>query len=74
MEKQNLKIEYVSIDNLVVNDKNPRKWTDEQKEQLKESIERFGNVDPIIVNSHEERKNIIVGGHFRVEACKELGY
>jgi DNA modification methylase len=74
MNKENLKIEYVSIDSLVANDKNPRKWTDEQKEQLKESIKRFGNVDPIIVNTHEDRKNIIVGGHFRVEACKELGY
>lgn len=74
MNKENLKIEYVSIDSLVANDKNPRKWTDEQKEQLKESIRRFGNVDPIIVNTHEERKNVIVGGHFRVEACKELGY
>jgi DNA modification methylase len=74
MNKENLKIEYVSIDSLVANDKNPRKWTDEQKEQLKESIKRFGNVDPIIVNTHEERKNIIVGGHFRVEACKDLGY
>jgi len=74
MNKENLKIEYVSIDSLVANDKNPRKWTDEQKEQLKESIKRFGNVDPIIVNTHEGRKNIIVGGHFRVEACKELGY
>ena len=74
MNKENLKIEYVSIDSLVANDKNPRKWTDEQKEQLKESIKRFGNVDPIIVNSHEDRKNVIVGGHFRVEACKELGY
>lgn len=74
MNKENLKIEYFSIESLVANDKNPRKWTDEQKEQLKESIKRFGNVDPIIVNIHEERKNIIVGGHFRVEACKELGY
>lgn len=74
MNKENLKIEYVSIDSLKVNDKNPRKWSEEQKAQLKESIKRFGNVDPIIVNSHEDRKNIIVGGHFRMEACKELGY
>ncbi len=74
MNKENLKIEYISIDSLVANDKNPRKWTDGQKEQLKESLKRFGNVDPIIVNTHEERKNVIVGGHFRVEACKDLGY
>lgn len=74
MNKENLKIEYVSIDSLKVNDKNPRKWSEDQKAQLKESIKRFGNVDPIIVNSHEDRKNIIVGGHFRMEACRELGY
>ncbi|MEI6042527.1 MAG: DNA methyltransferase [bacterium] len=74
MNKESLKIEYVSIDELKVNDKNPRKWSKEQKEQLKESIRRFGNVDPIIVNNHEDRKMIIVGGHFRVDVCKELGY
>lgn len=74
MNKENLKIEYVAIGELKANTKNPRKWSEEQKEQLKESIKRFGNVDPIIVNAHEERKNIVVGGHFRLEACKELGY
>ncbi|KND51845.1 MAG: ParB/RepB/Spo0J family partition protein [Parcubacteria bacterium C7867-001] len=74
MNKENLKIEYVAIDQLNVNTQNPRKWSEEQKKQLKESIKRFGNVDPIIVNTHEERKNIVVGGHFRLEACKELGY
>ena len=74
MNKESLKIEYVSIDELKVNDKNPRKWSKEQKEQLKESIKRFGNVDPIIVNIHKDRNMIIVGGHFRVDVCKELGY
>ena len=74
MNKEDLKIEYVAIDALRINEKNPRKWSEEQKKQLKESIKRFGNVDPIIVNAHKERKNVVVGGHFRLEACKELGY
>ncbi|MCC7005001.1 DNA modification methylase [Candidatus Nomurabacteria bacterium] len=74
MHKENLKIEYVSINSLVANEKNPRKWNDEQKKNLTESIKRFGNVDPIIVNAHPDRKNIVIGGHFRLEACKELGY
>jgi DNA modification methylase len=74
MHKQNLKIEYVSIDILVVNDKNPRKWTKEQKDALKESITKFGTVDPILVNAHKDRTNIVIGGHFRLEVCKELGY
>lgn len=70
----NLKIEYVPIDLLKVNDKNPRKWTKEQKDQLKESITKFGNVDPVLVNANEARKDIVIGGHFRLEVCKELGY
>jgi DNA modification methylase len=74
MEHLKLNIEYVSIDELKVNVKNPRKWSKEQKEALKESIKKFGNVDPVLVNSNEERKGIIVGGHFRFEVCKELGY
>ena len=69
----NLKIEYVPIDTLIINEKNPRKWTKEQKDSLKDSITKFGTVDPILVNSHEERKNIVIGGHFRLEVCKELG-
>lgn len=74
MHKENLKIEYVSIESLVANEKNPRKWNDEQKKNLTESIKRFGNVDPIIVNANPDRKNVVVGGHFRLEVCKELGY
>lgn len=74
MHKENLKIEYISIESLVANEKNPRKWNDEQKKSLTESIKRFGNVDPIIVNAHPDRKNVVVGGHFRLEVCKELGY
>lgn len=74
MHKENLKIEYVSIESLVTNEKNPRKWNDEQKKSLTESIKKFGNVDPIIVNAHPDRKNVVVGGHFRLEVCKELGY
>lgn len=74
MENTKLNIEHVSIDLLKVNDKNPRKWTKEQKDQLKESITKFGNIDPVIANSNEERRGILVGGHFRLEVCKELGH
>lgn len=52
---------------------NPRKWDGEAMGQLKESLRRFGFVDPVIANSAPERKNIIIGGHFRLEAAKELG-
>jgi DNA modification methylase len=69
----NLQIVEVPINELRVAEYNPRKHSKEQMDQLKESIKRFGVVDPIICNSAPERKNIIIGGHFRAEAAKELG-
>lgn len=64
----------VPIHELRAAEYNPRKHSDEQKDQLKESIIRFGMVDPIICNTSEERKNIVIGGHFRLEVAKELGF
>lgn len=52
---------------------NPRTWDDAAKAHLRKSIERFGFVDPLIVNLHPDRKNIIIGGHFRWSIAKELG-
>lgn len=64
----------VAINELVPADYNPRKHDEIATEQLKKSILKFGLVDPIIVNSSQARKNIIVGGHFRWEVARELGY
>jgi 16S rRNA G966 N2-methylase RsmD len=52
---------------------NPRQLTKEQHAQLKDSIQRFGLVDPLIVNKNKERDNILVGGHQRLRIAKELG-
>ena len=49
---------------------NPRKISQQQMDSLKASIERFGFVDPVIVN---DRTGVLVGGHQRVKAEKELG-
>lgn len=73
MNKEQIKIVEVPINELRVAEYNPRKHSKEQMEQLKESVRRFGVVDPIVCNIASERKNIIIGGHFRVEAVKELG-
>ncbi len=69
-----IKIEYIEISKLNPAEYNPRKWDETAKNKLKESIKRFGVVDPIIVNSASNRKNIVIGGHFRLEALKELKY
>ena len=64
----------VEINNLIPADYNPRKHDEVATEQLKQSIQRFGLVDPIITNSSPARRNVIIGGHFRWEVAKELGY
>ena len=53
---------------------NPRKHTAKQEKDLTESIRRYGLVDPIIVNGSPERKNTVIGGHFRLAMAKKLGY
>lgn len=74
MEKNELKITFIKVDDLKVANYNPRKHDEQAKEQLKKSIKKYGLVDPIIVNFAPKRKNIVIGGHFRLKVAKELGY
>ena len=53
---------------------NPRKLGPDAKKQIRASIEKFGMVDPIIVNMHPDRENTVVGGHQRLTVLKELGW
>jgi ParB-like chromosome segregation protein Spo0J len=55
--------EIVYVDAWILNpaEYNPRKHTLKQIEHLKESIKRYGLVDPIIVNRHPDRMNIVIG-------------
>jgi DNA modification methylase len=70
----NLKIEQVSISKIKFCEYNPRKHSKEEVNQLKASINKFGICDPIILNGAPERKNIVIGGNFRLETIKEMGY
>jgi DNA modification methylase len=70
----NMKITYVPVGSLNPSIYNPRKWNEAQTNALKESITKFGLVDPIICNSAPERMNIIIGGHFRLKIAKDLGH
>jgi len=47
--------------------------TADQVAALTDSLQRFGFVDPIIINSNKDRKNIIIGGHQRIRIARELG-
>ena len=72
--ENNIQTTYVKINELMKADYNPRKWDEKALSDLKTSIKRFGIVDPAIVNAAETRKNIVIGGHMRIEAAKSLGF
>ena len=74
MGKTDITITNIPINELKLAGYNPRKWDKTAFENLKESIQRFGLVDPLLVNSAPNRKNIIIGGHFRWHVAKELGF
>ena len=65
-----LKIEYMALDKLKPYEKNARKHQKADLSTIKASITEFGMSDPIGVWGKD---NIIVEGHGRYLACKELG-
>lgn len=70
-----MKVEFVKVGELKPSVYNPRKWDEKTLSDMEESIKRFGLCDPLIVNSAEERRNIVIGGHLRLHiASKKLGY
>ena len=68
-----MKIVNRKIADLIAAEYNPRQLTEKQHQDLTDSLKRFGMVDPVIVNRHPDRDNIIVGGHQRLRIWKELG-
>jgi len=69
-----MKIINRKINELIKADYNPRKINDKDFEQLKNSLETFECVEPIVVNQQEGRENVIVGGHQRLKAMDSLGW
>ena len=65
-----MQIETISIDKLTPYENNAKEHPASQIEQIKESIRQYGNNDPIAVWGED---NIIVEGHGRYIALKELG-
>ena len=68
-----LNIKYVPVESLRSSEYNPRFWSKDAIVQLKESIKRYGFVDPLLVNAAPNREGIVIGGHFRLSIAKELG-
>lgn len=65
-----MQIELINIDDIIPYENNAKLHPKEQIEQIKKSILEFGNNDPIAI----DKNNVIVEGHGRLLALKELGY
>ena len=69
LEKLKLEIKYLPINRIVGYVNNTRTHSQEQINQVKSSISEFGMVNPIGIH-----KNVILSGHCRWEALKQLDY
>lgn len=65
-----MKIEILPINKIKPYENNAKLHPKEQIEQIKKSIKEFGNNDPIAIDEN----NVIIEGHGRFIALKELGY
>lgn len=65
-----MKIEKIKIEDIKPYENNAKLHPPEQIEQIKKSILEFGNNDPVAIDEN----NIIIEGHGRYQALKELGY
>jgi DNA modification methylase len=74
MNATDINIQYVDVSELRPAEYNPRKASEKECRDLKASIQQYGLVDPIIVNSAAERQGIVIGGHFRLRMAVELGF
>ena len=61
------------ITELIPAEYNPRQLSESEFEDIKSSLTEFGFVDPVIVNTHKSRANVIVGGHQRVKVWQAMG-
>lgn len=63
-----MEIVYKKVNELIPYDNNPR-INDEAVEYVKNSIKEFGFKVPIVI----DKDNVIIAGHTRIKASKELG-
>jgi len=68
-----IKLKDRKIEELIGAEYNPRVISEEELSILQNSIQRFGIVEPILVNINSQRKDIIISGHQRLKACISLG-
>lgn len=68
MERNDMEVVYVPVDQITPYDKNPRR-NDEAVQAVASSIREFGFRQPIVV----DKDGVIIVGHTRLKAAQELG-
>lgn len=63
----------VKIKDLKPSEYNPRAMSEKEEQDLKTSLDRFGFVEPLVVNSAPERENVVIGGHQRLKIAEKMG-
>lgn len=66
-----MEIKTMKVSEVVLSPRNPREITAMEFAGLKDSIRRFGLVEPLVMN---KRNNHVVGGNQRLKAIKELDF
>lgn len=67
-------IKNYKICDLIHPDYNPRNISDRYFSELTKSLDKFDCVEPAVINIHNKRKNIIIGGNQRVRVANKLGW
>jgi len=68
-----MEIVYKELKSLKPAEYNPRQLTKAQYQQIRKSLETFGFAEPIVINKHEGREGVIIGGHQRFRIAKDMG-
>lgn len=74
-----MKVEEIFLSQLIPADYNPRKISDDDLNKLDNSLDNFGLVDPIIINTqnpriiHNLKHYIVIGGHQRLDVLLKKG-
>lgn len=69
MRQEKTKIEYINVDDLKAYERNARTHSDEQVQQVAESIKEFGFTNPVLIDENNE----LIAGHGRSMAAKSIG-
>jgi len=65
-----MNISYIPVNKIKNNPANPRAITERQKAELRKSLNKFGFVEPIVLNNDLT----VIGGHQRLATAIDLGH